>query len=345
MTSKSISRMTNGLVIELVNTLRESPMTFVPKFLTVSKALTRATKKEAGKELEDISKEIGIINNLKKLEMSDGLTIVADELVRKFINIGDENIKLEKKDIEELCSQFLNSYENLYYILDYGDIDNLVTRVLITENDPKRANKAAIFSTEYNYIGAASRLFVEEDLSLIIFASKVEEKKSNEDYAELRAMFEAFDEKDTGYIDPLEIYVKLLENEYEQKNPTLLELFKRLKDNKIKSRSGTKGIDYETFKNGVIGFHVKKPIETREDWKKVFNLFVDDPQANTISLQNIKRIIKFLEEDCSIKDLRKFMKWASANGSELTFDEFYDIVSVQLPKQELDEKEIDLENA
>ncbi len=341
MTSKSISRMTNGLVIDYVNTLRTLPKTFVSKFLTISKALQRAKKREQGKQLEELAQSFDTIKPLDALTISDGLTLAADTIVRQIVNTGDENYKMDQKLLDELLDKHYVNTEGIFYILDFGDLDNLITRILISENDPQRTNQAAIFSTEYNYIGAASRQFLDEDLNLVIFAKTLEERKDMIDYDELAQIFNSLDDKDSGFIDPIEIYAKLLEYGFEEKNPTLVELFRRLKENKIKSRSKTKGIDYETFKLGAIGMHIKKPIETKEDWKKVFNFFVDDHEANTISIGNLKRIMSFLEEEIPNKELKKLMKWGTSSGNDMTFDEFYDIMTVKLP-EEIDEKEVEL---
>lgn len=336
MTSKSISRMTNGLVVDYVNTLRTLPKTFVSKFLTISKALQRAKKREQGKQLEELAQSFDTIKPLDALNMSDGLTLTADSIVRQIVNTGDENYKMDQALLNELIEKHFVKAEGIFYILDFGDLDNLITRILISESDPQRTNQAAIFSTEYKFIGAASRQFLDEDLNLVILAKELEERKDIIDYDELAQIFNALDDKDSGFIDPVEIYAKLLEYGFEEKNPSLVELFRRLKENKIKSRSKTKGIDYETFKLGAIGMHVKKPIETKEDWKKVFGFFVDDAEAQTISIGNLKRILSFLEEEIPNKEFKKLMKWGTSSGTDMTFDEFYDIMTVKLP-EEIDE--------
>ena len=321
--------LTSNILIESINSLRTEPSSFSKKFLTISKALQRTKKIEQGKELESIAKTV-ISEDIKPFQVSDGLCFIADKIARELANRGDEeNLTYDKKSFDDLINKYFQNANDVYYLIDYGDLDNITTRILISDLDPQRKNKSVIFSEKYNFIGAASKMLGEDDISVLIFAKDLKEKIKTEEFSDLKEMFDTLDERDTGYIDPFEIYDKLLESEFDLRNPTLVELFKRLSDMCLKNKK--KKVDFDEFKETAIRLHVPKPIKTRSDWKNVFNLFVDDVEANCITIYNIRRIIKFLKEDYTNADIKKFMRWLTENGNEMNFAEFYEVMTTKLP--------------
>ena len=54
-------------------------------------------------------------------------------------------------------------------------------------------------------------------------------------------------------------------------------------------------------------------------------MFIDDPNADTITLSSLKKISKDLGENISDEELKDMLERASKNGVELKFEEFYDI--------------------
>ena len=59
-----------------------------------------------------------------------------------------------------------------------------------------------------------------------------------------------------------------------------------------------------------------------EDCGKVFNLFLDDPNATAISLQSIKKVAEELGENIDELELGAMLNKASKEGDKLTFEDF-----------------------
>ena len=62
--------------------------------------------------------------------------------------------------------------------------------------------------------------------------------------------------------------------------------------------------------------------ETTEDRGRLFNLFLDDPNAITTSLQSIKKVAEELEENIDELELGAMLNKASKAGDKLTFEDF-----------------------
>ena len=85
------------------------------------------------------------------------------------------------------------------------------------------------------------------------------------------------------------------------------------------------GINFDDFVDAINGKLGDK--ESKEGIRRIFDLFIDDPNADTIILSSLKKISKELGENMSDKELKDMLERASENGVELTFEEFYDIMT------------------
>ena len=85
------------------------------------------------------------------------------------------------------------------------------------------------------------------------------------------------------------------------------------------------GINFDDFVDAINDKLEDK--ESKEGIKRIFDLFIDDPNADTITLISLKKISKELGENMSDEELKDMLERASKNGVELTFEEFYDIMT------------------
>ena len=85
------------------------------------------------------------------------------------------------------------------------------------------------------------------------------------------------------------------------------------------------GINFDDFVDAINDKLEDK--ESKEGIKRIFDLFIDDPNADTITLRSLKKISKELGENMSDEELKDMLERASKNGVELTFEEFYDIMT------------------
>ena len=145
---------------------------------------------------------------------------------------------------------------------------------------------------------------------------------SGEEVDEIRQAFELFDTNGTGRIDPKELKAAMQSLGFDTKNPVIYQLIADL-DTPENAKKG--GIDFNTFVEAINDKLGDR--SSRDGVKRIFQLFIDDPSQDTITLSSLKRIAKELGEQMSADELRDMLERASSNGQELSFDEFYEIMT------------------
>ncbi len=84
------------------------------------------------------------------------------------------------------------------------------------------------------------------------------------------------------------------------------------------------GINFDTFLDAITNRLGNK--ETKEGIYRIFELF-DDDKKGTIGLHNLKRVAKELGETMGSEELKEMLEWAASNGEEITFEDFYFIMT------------------
>ena len=145
---------------------------------------------------------------------------------------------------------------------------------------------------------------------------------SNDEVDEIRQAFDLFDTNGTGKIDPKELKAAMQSLGFDSKNPTIYTLIADL-DTPEAAKNG--GVNFDDFVGSINNKLGDK--ESKEGIHRIFELFIDDPNADTITLSSFKKIAQELGENMSAEELKDMLERASANGTELTFDEFYEIMT------------------
>ena len=155
-------------------------------------------------------------------------------------------------------------------------------------------------------------------------SKKVEVQKDvvNSDGGDIKEAFELFDSNGDGKINVREIRGAMQSIGYDEKNPTVYEVITEL-DNPRSKNSG--GATFNDFCQ-TVNYRVPEK-ETTEDLRKVFNLFLDDPNSNTTTLESIKRVADELGENIEEIELNAMLNKASKSGARLTFDDFVAIMT------------------
>ena len=106
---------------------------------------------------------------------------------------------------------------------------------------------------------------------------------------------------------------------FEAKNQTIYQMIGDI------DKDGSGSIDFEEFLDMMTAKMSDK--DSREDIKKVFNLF-DDDQSGKISLRNLKRVAKELGETMTDAELLEMIERADNDqDGEINFEEFYAIMT------------------
>ena len=154
-------------------------------------------------------------------------------------------------------------------------------------------------------------------------SKKVEEQKViiKSEGDDIKDALELFDAND-GRINAREIRMAMQNIGFDEKNPGVYEVMTELDNPRNKNLGGATFNDFcQTVNNRI------PERETTEDLRRVFNLFLDDPNATTTSLQSIKRVADELGENIEELELGAMLNKASKSGDKLTFEDFVAIMT------------------
>ena len=158
------------------------------------------------------------------------------------------------------------------------------------------------------------------------FNAKSYEKNglTEDEVMEIKEAFDLFDTDKSGEIDTDELKQALSNLGIDAKNQTLQNMINDID----KNQSGT--IDFDEFIDMMTAKMSDK--DTREDLKKVFDLFLgDDEKADKIELKHLKRVAKELNENMSEDELNEMITRADTDrDGKVSFDEFYNIMTKKI---------------
>ena len=152
--------------------------------------------------------------------------------------------------------------------------------------------------------------------------SSNKQNTSTEENEDLRQAFDLFDIKENGKIDPSEIKETMKQLGFDTKNPTIYKIIEDLDTEESKSNGGISFSEFTEIMHKRLGDR-----ESKEGARRIFDLFVDDENAEYILLESLKKIAKELGEKMSEDDLKEMIECATKNDGKLNFDDFYYIIS------------------
>ena len=102
---------------------------------------------------------------------------------------------------------------------------------------------------------------------------------THDEVEEIKQAFDLFDTNQTGQIDPKELKSAMQSLGFDTKNPTIFQLIADL-DTPENAKRG--GVEFDNFVEAINNKLGDK--ESKEGIERIFNLFIDDPNQNTITL-------------------------------------------------------------
>ena len=140
---------------------------------------------------------------------------------------------------------------------------------------------------------------------------------TEDEIEEIREAFNLFDTDGSGTIDPRELKAAMQSLGFESKNPTIYQMIADLENE-------GPSINFNTFLDAITSKLGDK--ETKEGISKIFALF-DDDDSGSINLTNLKRVARELGETMTAEELEEMLSRAASNGEEITFEDFYNIMT------------------
>ena len=191
------------------------------------------------------------------------------------------------------------------------------------KNLPRQFGRRTLCSSDYTQIGLAHTSREGDNYIVCVFAYKKAKKHSdmslpNVDLTELKQAFDLFDVNHEEEISPKDTVEAMKSLGYDKKNPELYRIMKEL------DTPYNDTIDFPLFANHIVNAITDKYSE--DGIRTIFNLFVDDPREDSISILNLKKIIEELGERQSQNEINRLLEIKGSVNAKLTFDEFYDFM-------------------
>ena len=119
---------------------------------------------------------------------------------------------------------------------------------------------------------------------------------SSEKVNEIRQSFDLFDTNVTGKIDSKELRAAMQSFRFDSKNPII---YKLIADLDIPDEERNGGISFDDFLDAINNKLDDK--ESKEGIRRIFDLFIGDPNSDTITLSSLKKKIERIG--------RKYERW------------------------------------
>ena len=141
--------------------------------------------------------------------------------------------------------------------------------------------------------------------------------KYDEPTKEIKEAFDRFDILRKGTVIVQELREAMISSGLSEKNKVIFDMLTDL------SKKST-DIDFETYldaMNRVIGER-----KSNEGLRRMFKFFTNNNEEESISLRELKALAKDADVEMEIEELSQLISKIAKNGSEITFDEFNELM-------------------
>ena len=143
---------------------------------------------------------------------------------------------------------------------------------------------------------------------------------SRKELGAVKKMFRLFQDRD-GTIDPHEVITSMQTLRLNEKSPIIYELFEEF-DTPENSKNR---LDYEQFVEMLSEKLSDK--ESQKAIERFYEAFLSESNKDSIDFDIIKKVAKDVGDDITDEQIRKMLERCSKNGKEITFEEFYDVMT------------------
>ncbi len=319
-----------------INIFRENPNSLTKRLGNVKLAMSRFKgNDQVVKDIDNYLYFLKTAIGVKPVVLNTKLCEAAVKEL-EIIKGGDFSFEVDQKNFEGRVEGLVHGYTKVSYVADQGAEDPayIIGKILFNKKDVKKRSRKVLLDEDLKYVGIAHKVIAEENTVVMVFVDNIEEpqpveRKDRGNVDELKLAFDYFDVNKIGKIDIRETLGAMKSLQFDRKNPTLYEVMQRLDKKGKKSPM----IDFETFVDHIL--ENIEDTESEEGLRRIFELFVDDPNSDTITLATLKRICKELGEKTKVEELKEMMERSSVSGSELTFQEFYDFMTTKYYSREV----------
>ena len=303
--------------------IRSEPETMIERFNIVLYSLKGFKKNENTVHfIERFIEELSLMAPLPKMQIDPFLGTVAklilDASEKKKVNAD----KFTDEQIQDIVKPLINNYENLNIIYDtHLNSSKYLTKLVLKEDSKgtgfESHNVITLFDETTNLIGAAGRLVGRTGHYLIITIDKYDKIENRtditkEEFNEFKRIFEMFDIDNDGFITPEEFKEIISKIKFVW---PLIGKFGKL----LFEKNPAKGAHLNEFIDAILKFGL---FENDDVIRRIFDLYCDDAENDTLSLLGLKRIANELETEPHRGDVSLLYKFAVDKNASVTYTEF-----------------------
>ena len=303
-----------------INSFRQNPKSIQHQIEVLAKGISRLRAKDPFlKEIEEFIRTIDRIPKMGPLSLNKSLCQVAREEVKKYCrNESAYNCYQTGNQLKGIVpSGFLA--QNSALIADSGadEAETVVPKLLLNRMDKDKKGRQILCTPEYTQVGIANKEFEGENFYVIAFANNdidedAEPDLPNVDLSELKQAFDLYDHDGSQKIRIQECIEGMKSVNFEKTNPVLFDI--------ICDLEGNEWCSWPKF-----AFHVYSSITDRntdEGLRTLFDLFIDNPDKETINLDTFRRICKEVGENMSDEKLKNILEITTQSGKDINFEDF-----------------------
>lgn len=325
-------------VINDIIAIRSEPETMIERFNIVLYSLKGFKKNESTVFfIEGFINELTNLDPLPRMEVDPFLGEVAQKILNASEKMKVNPEKFSESEINNIVKPLIKNYENLNIIYDtHTNASKFLTKIVLKEDSRGSGfdspNVITLFDTSTNYIGGAGRLIGRTGHYLIVTIDKYDKIQkrtdiSEEEYNRYKILFKTFDTDNDGILTPKEFEDIINQTGIKNSWPLILKFQKLLFAN-----DPNRGVNLEEFIDAIIKFGL---FDNEDAIRRVFELYCDDTENDTISLLGLKRIANDLDVEPHKGDVNILYKFAVDKNTNVSWVEFRDFIKKGIKKGDI----------
>ena len=343
-----------------LNKFREYPQSIHKQIELLRKGLSRIKSTDPFlAEIDQFINQLESMKPQKKMTLNPILSKIAQMEAKKFSLDSNYNQYRTGNQLKGILPDSVLKM-NIALIADFGadEGENQIPKLLLNKIDKKKMGRQFLTNPNFTQVGIGNEIFESENYTVLIFADdnvkidqsflnvgkNVNEKKENienvnndklkatkktahlnRDYVEeedsgfLKQAFDLLDKDGTQTININDAINAMKRMKFDETNPDLFNLISTsAEDSDIVS-----WVQFSSYVNGGL-----KDRKTEEGLKTIFNLFIDNPDNETITFDTFKRICKEIGENMSEEEMQHILENTTEHGNEITFKDFIQYMKI-----------------
>ena len=325
------------IVFNEINKFREEPQSIQQIIEVLRRGISRLRAKDPFlNEIDAFLQELKSIKPMKKLEYNKTLSYICKEQVIKFAQDPTYKKYLTSNELKNILPKIYHDQNASLYADDGADFaEHAVSKFLLNKFDSQRFGRSMLTNPNYTQIGIAQLHDEEENYIILILCNEyvsdepIIELPKDLDDSELKKAFDLLDFEGNQNLKIKDTIKLMKEMRFDIENPFLFSI--------IEDMASNESCSWPKFR--AVAHLRMSDRKSSKGLKTIFNLFIDDPNKNTINFKTFKKISEDIGENFTEKELKDIMKRTTENGNEISYKDFLRYMKIEEDGEENDKDE------